>query len=239
MLQGYPAFISLCRKRSYKLSTSCCVAKQQIQNAIDHMDDDFFDDDDGLDDLPPNTLQELENRARLSTQHAQPLADAQKAASSDYGFGDDEEVIDLDARPHANVLTARQPSQHASAHPLSQRRVPLPTTASDEVTQRERWRAQRYGATNQHRLPAFKPPRASIAIGQAFQASSTQTSQANGRVAEPEAIENHDDSPNPDIEALRARITAVRRKLFWICWVSQANLGNVVGGKKRFVNEGE
>ncbi|KAI9669297.1 MAG: hypothetical protein M1831_000332 [Alyxoria varia] len=118
------------------------------------MDDDSFDDTD-FDQLPPNTLQELEQRARFSTQQKapqlfpnasslQPIAERNNVPNengesfaedppSDYGL-DDEDVIDLDAQPPA-------------ANPSFPQRPVRPVP--DEVTHREQWRQQRYGAPPQ------------------------------------------------------------------------------------------
>ena len=92
--------------------------------------EDFFTDDLDLDDLPPNTLVELEQSAFQSTQalrsHNRNVA-IPESPSSDYGL-EDEDVIDLDAeQPHVEIR------QHG-----------IPTRPADEVTQREQWRQQRY-----------------------------------------------------------------------------------------------
>lgn len=99
--------------------------------------DDYFDDAD-FDNLPPNTLQELEQKAFSSTQRnvTAPLQppnletnDCGNASpSSDYGL-DDEDVVDLDAQD--NSLAARFP-RSAPPQPL------------DPATEREQWRRQRY-----------------------------------------------------------------------------------------------
>ncbi|KAI9715041.1 MAG: hypothetical protein M1828_001077 [Chrysothrix sp. TS-e1954] len=114
------------------------------------MDD--FDDAD-LDDLPPGTYQDLEQRAFSSSQYpsqrppnrnavlangsSKALGGTRKEAevtgvphSSEYEF-DDEDVIDLDAHP--------QPLPFGRSGRLNAK-------ADDEVTQRERWRQQRYSA---------------------------------------------------------------------------------------------
>ena len=112
------------------------------------MEDDYFDDT-AFDQLLPNTLQELEQRARRSTQHSAtrsvnphqvvaernspPHEDRTSFAEnspSDYGL-DDEDVVDLDAQsPATEPSFAQDPVR------------PIP----DEATQREQWRQQKYGA---------------------------------------------------------------------------------------------
>ena len=182
------------------------------------MDDDFFDDDDGLDDLPANTLQELETRAFQATQHHTITAANQKQSSSDYGLGDgdgEEEVIDLDAPPQANVVTARQPSQPPSTRFAHQPRASQYSRPPDEVTQREQWRQQRYGVAAQHRLPAFRPPRPSSANGYAPQPGASQgpISQAQTPPANGEQLvgvqPTSDSGPASDVAVLQARIAEV------------------------------
>lgn len=94
----------------------------------DDLHDDFFEDDVDLDDLPANALDELEERAFLSTQ-ARALVPPDVTNSSDYGL-EDEDVINLDAQQHRN---------HANHG----------ADLADKVTQREQWRLQRYGQVNQ------------------------------------------------------------------------------------------
>lgn len=76
-------------------------------------DDDFEFSDDDLDDLPANTLQQLETTAIHATQH-----DEAPAAESDYGLDDGDEVINLDdaapppqASPWVNVSQQQQQQQ--------------------------------------------------------------------------------------------------------------------------------
>lgn len=75
-------------------------------------DDDFDFSDDGLDDLPANTLQQLETTAIQATQSRA----RNNAPESDYGLDDGDEVINLDdtvvppqASPWAAVDTPNLP----------------------------------------------------------------------------------------------------------------------------------
>ena len=164
------------------------------------MDDNYFNDDDDLDDLPSNTLQEIESKAFEATQ--KPLAAAEQPPSSDYGLEDDEEVIDLDAHPRAAVLTAR----------------PVYTNQTvDEVTQREQWRQQRYGVAAQHRLPAFRPPRPTSSASHAEQLAASQTEplqeirplhSQDPQIIRPQEARS-DDPAAPDVAALQAKIEEV------------------------------
>ena len=193
------------------------------------MDEDFFDDDDGLDDLPPNTLQDLENRARLSTQHAPQIAGAAnaKSTSSDYGLGDDEEVIDLDAHPERNVLTARQSSQRPLSNALSQA-PPSQPRPQDEVTQREQWRLQRYGARPPNRLPAFRPPRPTLTNGRSSQAPSEQSTHANGEPSASQAPPSPavNEAQHLDVAALQARIAEVSLRPAYLSIIPGLNLSH-------------
>ncbi|KAF2654864.1 hypothetical protein K491DRAFT_599979 [Lophiostoma macrostomum CBS 122681] len=73
-------------------------------------DDDFDFSDDGLDDLPANTLQQLETTAIQATQHPPRHG----APASDYGLDDGDEVINLDEQ---SILPRAEPwppvAQHA------------------------------------------------------------------------------------------------------------------------------
>ena len=180
------------------------------QDAVGHvMDDDFFDDDDGLDDLPENTLQDLEDAARRFTQHTQSIARAENTTSSDYGLGDNEETVDLDANTHANVATLRKSNQHLPIDKLPQRRDSQPLKEPDEVSEREQWRAQRYGAASQQRLPAFKAPRPNPSTVRQLQAPAAQKLQANGYNRGPQVVESDDHSEDSKSNALEAKIVAV------------------------------
>lgn len=183
------------------------------------MEEDFFDDDDGFDDLPSNTLQELESRAFQATQQPAAITNQQEPPSSDYGLEEDEEVIDLNAKPQqSNVAAAHSNAQIASRqyHPL-----PRPSQTSrppDEVTQREQWRQNRYGSAAQHRLPAFRPPRPTSSSSNAVPIRGSQQPQSQ-RPATPEilhvppaasqSIRDGDITTN-DMAALQQRIAEVR-----------------------------
>lgn len=88
---------------------------------MDHDEDEFGFDDDGLDDLPAHALQQLEFTAIRATQ---AHADATPApAESDYGDDDDDdEVVDLreeDAVPQASTWVDASngaPRQHNRHH---------------------------------------------------------------------------------------------------------------------------
>jgi len=87
-------------------------------------DDDFDFSDDDLDDLPANTLQQLETTAIRATQHHEPAA-----PESDYGLDDGDEVINLDdaARPP-------QASPWVNVAPQYQQHLTRTTYASRENT---------------------------------------------------------------------------------------------------------
>lgn len=72
-------------------------------------DDDFDFSDRDLDDLPANTLQQLETTAIRATQHREA-----PAPESDYGLDDGDEVINLDdaARPPQPSPWVNAPPQH-------------------------------------------------------------------------------------------------------------------------------
>lgn len=81
------------------------------------MDEDDFDFSDlGLDDLPADTLHNLEASAIRATQHQAP-----PAPESDYGLDDGDEVVNLDddddaGPPHAYNLPAPQYAQAQQAY---------------------------------------------------------------------------------------------------------------------------
>jgi hypothetical protein len=72
-------------------------------------DDEFDFSDDDLDDLPANTLQDLEATAIRATQQQ-----TNAAPDSDYGLDDGDEVVNLDDAPgpqHASPWNAPQATQ--------------------------------------------------------------------------------------------------------------------------------
>ncbi|KAL9050819.1 MAG: hypothetical protein Q9162_006406 [Coniocarpon cinnabarinum] len=149
------------------------------------MDDEYFDDDGGLDDLPSNTLQEIEARASKALQDPAAVADLQPPPSSDYGLQDDEEVIDLDAPPRSKVVTAWQNPQSLAAKGNETFQSSQHARPQDEVTQRENWRVQRYGAAAQRRLPTFRPPRPTSSTGNTVLSQLSQQVQSQQQVAQP------------------------------------------------------
>lgn len=180
--------------------------------------DDFFDDTD-LDGLPPNTYQELEQRARSSTQPAHaiapggsnvhiegpgrlqradfPPADDDDPPSSDYGL-DDEDVIDLDKPEEEQTVTTRAP--HVASR------------AQDEVTGREHWRQQRYAPSAVQR--PFRPPMMQQIPTAALSTPSASVAYVNGLqvpdTAEPLLPKG---GKATDIGALQARIAEVSAQL--------------------------
>jgi len=78
-------------------------------------DDEFDFSDDDLDDLPANTLQQLETTAIRATQHFPPTA-----LESEYGLDDGDEVINLnDAAPPQPSPWVNVP-RHQPNHPYPQ-----------------------------------------------------------------------------------------------------------------------
>ena len=179
--------------------------------------DESFDDAD-LDDLPPNTLQALEEGALLSKQqkarpgqvnnrsnhssgydeYVQNLQNTYgKPPSSDYGF-EDEDVIDLDAQ---------QPTTEANfAKSVARQNL-------DEATAREQWRQQRYAAPSKTGAAAqTQPLRTTTAL------PTSQNLQTNGHAVAHQQkpvvnlIEDVEDASGPpqDVNALYARISEVR-----------------------------
>jgi hypothetical protein len=95
-----------------------------------HGENNFSDDD--LDDLPANTLAELENNAIRSTQAANPQARLKVAPSSDYG--DDFDGEDLD-----DAVVIDESRSTPAVVPALNRNNP------DSAAQRTQFRQQRYG----------------------------------------------------------------------------------------------
>jgi len=177
--------------------------------------DDFFSDAD-LDDLPANTLIELEQRAFASTQrpvqlignHSEslelpqgfsalglnnlPQEGEQQLAEFDYGF-DDDTIINLD-----------EPAEQQHVAPPQINRE-----TSDEVVERDLWRRNRYGtaarATPQpSRGPQvhakFRPP--------TLVASQSAHRQPTNGFVPPQHTEAYT-LPLSDVTALQARILEV------------------------------
>jgi hypothetical protein len=69
------------------------------------MDDDFDFSDPDLDDLPANTLQQIEANAIRATQHPPT------APESDYGLDDADEVVNLDDGPPRTLNAAPRYTQ--------------------------------------------------------------------------------------------------------------------------------
>lgn len=100
-------------------------------------EDDFeFDDDNAFDELPANTLHQLEEKAFLSTQrpgaagtHSTVQAEQQYAhpASSEYGSGDydEEDVIDLNAEPISLPAKGLQDRRDDNQNNVAQHKAPF------------------------------------------------------------------------------------------------------------------
>lgn len=83
---------------------------------MNNADDDFDFDDDGLDSLPADALDELENTAIRATQHQNPRSTS--TAENNYGNGEEDEVIDLrnQGGAHLNNLMPHRTPAYNQAH---------------------------------------------------------------------------------------------------------------------------
>ena len=107
-----------------------------------------FSDDD-LDELPANALQELENNA---IQFTQAVTQVRLNAPTSSNYGDEFDDEDLD-----DAVVIDEARSAPAANPIFHRGPP------SEVTQREQFRQQRYGAPNNPHLgnrsrPTFSQP---------------------------------------------------------------------------------
>lgn len=186
-----------------------------LADGMDHEGSDDAYDDADFEGLPPNTYQELEYRARQSTQQGEPIArldrlnnntvphnvqddesadlDDRGPPSSDYGL-DDEDVIDLDKPEEQQTVTARH-TQYAPR-------------IRDEVTEREHWRQQRYGAGTVPlalRSPvASRPPAPSQGQTNALTGKASGIANKNGQRLPPAPSDL-----SSDVGALQARVAEV------------------------------
>ena len=205
---------------------------------MDYADDqdDVFGDAD-FDDLPPNTLQALEQRALSFTQQQAAQSSAPPSQTppdvlngihaarnnsnhasqrnpnpagaqhfDDYGF-DDEDVINLDDQ---------QPFSKSNAFSRPTPTPPQQKPVVDQVTQREQWRLNKYGAQAQPRLHGSINQKPLQAAGRLptrpFQQEARpheNGKQAVNHIAVPQASTNDETSQALDVQGLQARITEV------------------------------
>ena len=165
--------------------------------------DDYFDDAD-FDNLPPNTLQELEQKAFSSTQrnviepvqqaNLDTLSHGNASPSSDYGL-DDEDVIDLDAQ--GNSLAPRFPR-------------PAPPQPLDPATQREQWRRQRYADPSKvGAVPQLQPLHTNGNLSTHRHVVAQPTSSHQKVASDVVDVDAHGIGDEGDFNALQARIAEV------------------------------